>query len=111
MFRLHCKVTVLILFTCCTVVSVGQFFGDPIDCIVEEIPQEVMDTYCWIHSTFSIPRLMENSSAPHPGVGPEYVSNLETELEYELEKVEHKFYQWVCFTLFFQVSSSSFVSK
>ena len=26
--------------------------GDPIDCIVEEIPNSVMDTYCWIHSTF-----------------------------------------------------------
>ena len=30
--------------------------GDPIDCIVDpDVPQNVMDTYCWIHSTFSIP--------------------------------------------------------
>ena len=106
MFRLHCKVTVLLLFTCCVVVSEGQFFGDPIDCMVEEIPSSIMDTYCWIHSTFSIPRLMtSNSSAPHPGVGPEYV-RLENELEYELEKVEHKFYQWVCFVIFIQVKLS-----
>ena len=33
-FRLHCKVTVFILFVACVLVSVGQFFGDPIDCIV-----------------------------------------------------------------------------
>ncbi len=32
-----------------------QYIGDPIDCIVEEIPNNVMDTYCWIHSTFSVP--------------------------------------------------------
>ena len=33
-FRLHCKVTVFILFVACVLVSVGQFLGDPIDCIV-----------------------------------------------------------------------------
>jgi len=98
-FRLHCKVTALILFTCCVLVSVGQFFGDPIDCMVDEIPSGVMDTYCWIHSTFSIPRLLVNDTSAHPGVGPEYIA---AELEYEVERVEHKFYQWVCFTLFFQ---------
>ena len=34
-FRLHCKVTALILFASCIIVSIGQFFGDPIDCIVD----------------------------------------------------------------------------
>ena len=34
--------------------------GDPIDCIVDpDVPQNVMDTYCWIHSTFSIPNRYE----------------------------------------------------
>ncbi|VEN34614.1 unnamed protein product [Callosobruchus maculatus] len=32
-----------------------QYIGDPIDCIVDEIPLNVMDTYCWIYSTFTIP--------------------------------------------------------
>ena len=28
--------------------------GDPIDCIVgDAVPSDVMDTYCWIHSTFT----------------------------------------------------------
>ena len=28
--------------------------GDPIDCIVGDgVPSDVMDTYCWIHSTFT----------------------------------------------------------
>ena len=50
-----------------------QYIGDPIDCIVEEIPANVMDTYCWIHSTFSIPGKVlgiEGDSMAHPGVAP-----------------------------------------
>ena len=34
-FRLHSRVTVLILFASCIIVSIGQFFGDPIDCLVD----------------------------------------------------------------------------
>jgi len=93
-FRLHCKVTVFILFVACVLVSVGQFFGDPIDCIVaSEIPDGVMDTYCWIHSTFTLPKFVDSQVAP--GVGPIPVAD-------EDEIVEHKYYQWVCFTLFLQ---------
>ena len=61
----------------------------------------VIDTYCWIHSTFILPQRitagdgndpMKNGNA-HPGVGaPEY-EEVTTTLTY---------YQWVMFTLFFQ---------
>ena len=34
-FRLHCKVTTFLILTSCTLVSIGQYFGDPIDCIVD----------------------------------------------------------------------------
>ena len=66
-FRLHYKVhtaylppsplprvqaTFVILLTASALVTAKTYIGDPIDCIVEEIPQGVMDTYCWIHSTF-----------------------------------------------------------
>merc|ERR1711962_1426579 len=94
-FRLHYKVTFIILLTSGILVTSKQYIGDPIDCIVEGIPEEVMDTYCWIHSTFSVSSkvLAEiGSEAPHPGVGPVE----EDGLKY------HKYYQWVCFTLFFQ---------
>jgi len=96
-FRLHCKASTFIIFTCCTIVSIGQFFGDPIDCIVDTVPQSVMDTYCWIHSTFTLPKHVNGEigwEVPHPGVAPV--------LNYEEEVVEHRFYQWVCFTLFLQ---------
>ena len=68
-FRLHYKVrlslevlfhtsvftvqaTFVILVTASLLVTCRQYIGDPIDCIVEEIPRDAMDTYCWIHSTF-----------------------------------------------------------
>ena len=54
-FRLHSKVTVVILLTFSIIVTASQFIGDPIDCVVEDIPSDVMDTYCWIHSTFTLP--------------------------------------------------------
>ncbi|CAG0923005.1 unnamed protein product [Notodromas monacha] len=95
-FRLHYKATMIFLIACSLLVTSRQYIGDPIDCIVDDaVPASVMDTYCWIHSTFTIPnRLGEKVgvNVPHPGVGPEG----------EDEKKYHKYYQWVCFFLFFQ---------
>ena len=36
-FRLHCKVTAFILFLSSIIISVGQIFGDPINCIVDSV--------------------------------------------------------------------------
>ena len=40
-FRLHYKATFAILLTACILVTANQYIGDPIDCIVEEIPAGV----------------------------------------------------------------------
>ena len=59
-----------------------------------------MDTYCWIHSTFTIPDRVNaavGSVVPHPGVATSDQDNPE-------DKHYHKYYQWVCFTLFFQAT-------
>ena len=79
-----------------------QYIGDPIDCIIEEVPQKVMDTYCWIHSTFSV--VDAHTGVPgkdyaHAGVAP---PNLGDETQEGAALQYHKYYQWVCFTLFFQ---------
>ena len=82
----------------CILVTTNQYIGDPIDCIVDGIPGGMMDTYCWIHSTFTLPKHVKGDigwEVAHPGVAPV--------LNYEEEVVEHRFYQWVCFTLFLQV--------
>ena len=52
-FIINCvQATFVILVTASLLVTCRQYIGDPIDCIVEEIPRDAMDTYCWIHSTF-----------------------------------------------------------
>ena len=72
-----------------------------------------MNLYCWIHSTFSVPGMfgkMEdeygvgapldvNKETAHPGVGPEGE-----------EAVYHKYYQWVVFVLFIQVTPDKLFS-
>jgi len=103
-FRLHYKATFIILVVASLLVTSRQYIGDPIDCIVEEIPNNVMDTYCWIHSTFSIPSRVagiDGYDRAHAGVAPH--SDLEIGEDGTREEVRyHKYYQWVCFTLFFQ---------
>jgi len=55
-FRLHYKATVIILVAFSLLVTSRQYIGDPIDCIVDQsIGGDIMDTYCWIHSTYTVP--------------------------------------------------------
>ncbi|BES93293.1 unnamed protein product [Nesidiocoris tenuis] len=96
-FRLHYKATVVILVAFSLLVTSRQYIGDPIDCIVDEIPMSIMDTYCWIYSTYTIPNRLTGTvgkDVVQPGVA-SHVSG-EDEVKY------HKYYQWVCFALFFQ---------
>lgn len=96
-FRLHYKATVIILVAFSLIVTSRQYIGDPIDCIVDEIPLNVMDTYCWIYSTFTIPNRLGGrigKDVVQPGVS--------SHVEGEDDVKYHKYYQWVCFVLFFQ---------
>ena len=97
-FRLHYRTTVVILLAFSIMVTAQQYFGDPISCITKRnIPANLLDSYCWIHSTFSI----ENSwngkvgvDIPYPGV--------DNSKEMNAFRVYHTYYQWVCFFLFIQ---------
>ena len=63
-----------------------------------------MDTYCWIHGTFSVPGAwsgQQGVEVPHPGVAPPSQGE---------EVVYHKYYQWVCYVLFLQVTTCNTVS-
>ncbi|XP_014222354.1 innexin inx2 [Trichogramma pretiosum] len=92
-FKMHYKATFIILVAFSLLVTSRQYIGDPIDCIVDEIPLHVMDTYCWIYSTFTMPELngVVGKDIAAAGVGGEGG-----------ERKYHKYYQWVCFCLFFQ---------
>ncbi|XP_022176722.1 innexin inx2-like [Myzus persicae] len=96
-FKLHYKATLCILLGCSILVTCRQYFGDAIDCMVDGIPSGIMDTYCWIYSTFTIPDRFdgkEGRTMAHPGV---------SDFEEGVDGVKyHKYYQWVCFVLFFQ---------
>ena len=98
-FRLHYSVTTTCMFAFSLIVSAKQYVGNPIDCIhSKDIPEEVLNTYCWIHSTYTIPSAFWKRigfDVAHPGVD----KTLDPE-----ERRYHKYYQWVCFCLFFQVS-------
>lgn len=55
-FQLHYRVTAVLLLGCAALVASKQHFGDPIDCITrDDVSNKIMDTYCWIHATFTLP--------------------------------------------------------
>jgi len=96
-FRLHYKFTVALLLAFSAIVTSRQYIGDPIDCISrDDIPANLLDTFCWIHSTFSIVGAWNKTvgvEIPYPGVDKYSAGE---------QRVYHKYYQWVCFVLFFQ---------
>ena len=98
-FRLHYKATFLIMFCASLLTTLHTYVGDPIDCIVDKIPQEMMDSYCWIHSTYSIPSRWNakvGTEVVYPGIAPL------ADLEEGQEVKYYKWYQWVGFFLTFQ---------
>lgn len=84
---LHCKITSFILLTGTLLLSMRQYFGDPIECLNSvgpSIPKSLIKQYCWLGGIFSVvPR-----DVNQPNV--------------KLENVYHKFYQWVYFILMIQ---------
>ncbi|XP_051163360.1 innexin inx3 [Leptopilina boulardi] len=93
-FRFHYRVTSAIFFTCCIIVTANNLIGDPINCITEgSIPTHVINTFCWITHTFSMPQNLNKpiDEVGHPGLG-----NDDGPRRY------HSYYQWVPFMLFFQ---------
>ena len=96
-FRLHYKVTGVLLIACSLLVTERQYLGDPIDCIQTGIPSSLMDTYCWVHSTYTVTNFTDQIpgiNMAYPGVAPPLDN---------YERKYHKYYQWVTLALFFQV--------
>jgi len=103
-FRLHYRVTFVVLLVASLLSTLYAYIGDPINCIAQGVPGGLMNTYCWIHGTFTIPaRLTGNVGVnfAHPGVGPTTDFNLIRVTE-DGDEIRHAWYQWVCFVLFGQ---------
>ncbi|KFM76202.1 Innexin inx2, partial [Stegodyphus mimosarum] len=96
-FRLHYKFTGLALLFASILVSGYQFFGKPILCIQrDDVPENLLNTYCWIEGTFTLPKALSKKvgqEVVYPGVDKYKIGD---------EVVEHAYYQWVCFVLFLQ---------
>merc|ERR1712130_708917 len=90
-FRLHYQFTFGILWVAMMLVA-GQNYidssGSAIQCMQDKgngVPGKIMNNYCWIMSTYTLPRLWDgetNIDFIHPGVGP---------VEDGEEKVYHNF--------------------
>lgn len=95
-FRAHYRITSAILFASCIIVTANNLIGDPINCLSDgAIPGHVLNTYCWITYTFTMPQSLAKpvgTHVAHPGVTNDHYG----------EKRYHSYYQWVPFVLFFQ---------
>ena len=97
-FRLHYRVTVTVLLAFTFIVTTRQYIAEPIMCVhSKEIPKDVLNTYCWIHPTYTLSSAhwkRVGIDVPHPGVD---------KTRDDRDKKHVKYYQWVGFCLFLQV--------
>ena len=102
-FRLHYQFTFGILAIACTLVTSYGYIdssGSAIQCMTDkgQVPGKVLNNYCWIMSTFTLPKHFEgvqNDDFIHHGVGPDVEGD---------EQIYHAYYQWVPLMLSLQVS-------
>jgi len=87
-FKLFYKATTTILVALSVVSTSKQFFGDPISCDVRNggVNQDVLNSYCWMYSTFNIPPDFKGSCAKR---------------EYYGATLYNTYYQWVAIFLVF----------
>ncbi|GJQ72980.1 hypothetical protein Trydic_g1618 [Trypoxylus dichotomus] len=104
-FRLHSNATVILLVTFSIAVTTRQYVGNPIECVhTRDIPEDVLNTYCWIHSTYTvIDAFMKTpgSQVAYPGVE----TSVQRMPAGKSSTKQVRYYQWVAFMLFFQIMS------
>ncbi|XP_055308705.1 innexin inx2-like [Sitodiplosis mosellana] len=98
-FRLHCKITVIILITLSLFIISNQFIGEQINCNVGEIPSNVIISYCWLLSTYADLKWKKDevSRVVVQPVDGSFISDENGDKYY-------KFYQWVYFALLLQAA-------
>ncbi|GAB6022582.1 hypothetical protein CHUAL_006683 [Chamberlinius hualienensis] len=89
-FRLH-YFTAINLLAISFFISSKQYFGDPIDCIkVKDIRENLIDQYCWVSSTITVPNACKKNIC------------LDNYISDEDQIQNHQYYQWVFVMLFLQ---------
>ncbi|XP_011498557.1 PREDICTED: innexin inx2-like [Ceratosolen solmsi marchali] len=100
-FRLHSRLTVLLLSVCAILVTAKQLVGEPISCVTDSdgFESEPVNAYCWIYSTFTVKRHLRGipgREVAAPGVGQALDKD---------EILHHRYYQWVCIVLALQATT------
>ncbi|BAF45597.1 c6.1 [Tranosema rostrale ichnovirus] len=95
-FRLHYKLTVIMLLVTSLVIMARQFLKNPMDCYFPDLPGTSYNTYCYIHLKF----LVERSDTREVGekLLDSGVSGITTEDESKICSYD----QWVLIALFVQ---------
>jgi len=96
-FRLHYRATVIIFLAAIALITSGQFIGNPIHCMSDSVSDGIMNSYCWLHSTYSVGARYEGTAGhdyAHKGVGPD--------VNDKAGHTYHRFYQWIGFMFVLQ---------
>lgn len=97
-FKLHYKATFALFLATSVLVISKQLFGENINCLVDPRYKEIVNSFCWINSTFSLRSKYQGtigSDILYPGAANDQKSD-KNDLKY------HKFYQWVSMLLAMQ---------
>merc|ERR1712106_416365 len=88
-FKCFYKITTSILLACSVISTSKQFFGDPIQCDIRGggVDSGVLNSYCWMYSTFNIPPNFKGSCAKR---------------EHDGNTLYNTYYQWVAIFLVIQ---------
>lgn len=96
-FRICTKVSFVVLVSISLLITSRQYIGEPMECIVDDIPKKVMNSFCWFHSTYTLPNRLVGV------IGRDFVQpGVASELKGGNAIKYHRYYQWVCFALFLQ---------
>ncbi|CAG9824623.1 unnamed protein product [Phaedon cochleariae] len=87
-FKLHYKVTVVLLLGFSILLTSKQYFGEPINCHIgkTDISKDFIDTFCWISGTFTLKKTLNSKNLP--GLGNPFDAK-------DSEIYRHFYYQWV----------------
>lgn len=97
-FSLHYEASVIILVAFALFVTTNQYIGNPIDCMIDEIPRSIIDTYCWIYGTYIVSSKINGEigrDVIHPGVT-NVINGEKGDIKY------YSYYQWIGFVLLIQ---------
>jgi len=88
-FKCYYKITTAILLGCSVISTSKQFFGNPIQCDIRGggVDSGVLNSYCWMYSTFNIPPNFKGSCAKR---------------EHDGATLYNTYYQWVAIFLVIQ---------